>query len=127
MCRELCGSTYEPANKEQAKWWRKRYYDNHGVWPLTGKQEREGRKPKTPKSKPKTTKFTYAVDKRDRWGGELPEQEMNDSGYGYRMVYPQIKCEHCPAAFHSSTNLSLHIKDRHPEQDGGEGMIGARV
>jgi hypothetical protein len=125
VCRALCGYEYEPANKQERKWWRKRFYDNHGHWPDTAKQEREGRKPKTPKAEPKDfSKIVYQTSKTDKWGGDLPEQEQNDNGWGYHTVYPQTKCPHCPAAFHNSTNLPKHIQSRHPEQDGGEGMAG---
>jgi hypothetical protein len=127
MCRALCGYENEPANQEERKWWRWRHYQNHGFYPLTSKQEKEGKKPTTKKSKPTSTeppKIVYRETKTDKWGGELPEEEPNDSGWGTRMVYPQAKCPHCPAAFHDPGSLPNHIKDRHPEQDGGEGSEG---
>lgn len=40
MCRELCGFSSTPANKNDAKWWRHTYYQNHGTWPETPKQQR---------------------------------------------------------------------------------------
>lgn len=128
MCKELCGHSSEPGNPQEAKWWRWRVYQNHGYWPTTAKQEKEGKTPRRRKPKPKPTelpKITYAPVKRDKHGGELPEQEQNDNGFGYHMVYPQVKCPHCPAAFHSPYSLPNHIKERHPEQDGGdEGTAG---
>jgi ribonuclease I len=38
MCKRLCGYDSTPANPNEARWYRKRHYENHGFWPKTDKQ-----------------------------------------------------------------------------------------
>jgi hypothetical protein len=44
MCEYLCGYSSEPANPKEARYWRQRYKNNHGSWPMSHKQIQAAKK-----------------------------------------------------------------------------------
>ena len=51
----------------------------------------------------------------DEHGGDFPVLAVNPSTNSREVLRPQVKCDHCPAKFHTPNRLGNHLIATHPD------------
>lgn len=81
MCKRLCGFEGEPANRKDAYWWRKRFFENHGEWPksVAAKRKEEDAKASENAAAMEEEEFHPALSTQMKWAIKNPDNAKFDN------------------------------------------------